>query len=393
METKWLNDRASQLKAGAIRSMFDKAAKIPDVVSLGIGEPDMETPKPICDAGAQALTEGFTHYSANAGLLEFRQAVANSELIPRTDYDPSCEILSTVGGMGGLSLCLNCIVSPGDEVIIPDPAWLNYAAQIRFAQGIPVPAKTCSANGFHLTAEAIEEAITPKTKAVLINSPCNPTGAVLALSDLEGIAEVAKKYDLLVISDEVYCTLIYDDCKHISIASLPGMKERTLVVNSFSKSFAMTGWRVGFSAGPSHLVEKMTRLQENVNACVPVVSQKAAVYALSRMDLAEEMRKIYLQRRNHIVDGLNRIHGITCSAPEGTFYVFADITALGIPSDELCYKLLEDAHVVVTPGNSFGYAGKGFVRFSFANSIPIIDESLNRIEMYLNKLFKNGEGC
>lgn len=387
METKWLNARAQALQAGAVRGMFDKAARMQDVVSLGIGEPDMVTPAPICMAGAEALELGMTHYSANAGLLSFRKAAADSAFLPRGAYDPETEIISTVGGMGGLSLCLNTIITPGDEIVIQDPSWLNYAAQIQFAGGVPVCAKTDKEHCFRLRAEDVERAITPRTKALLLNTPCNPTGAVLTQSDLEDIATLARRYDLLVLSDEVYSTLVYDDKKHISIASLSGMHERTLVVQSFSKSFAMTGWRVGFSAGPAHLIEKMTRLQENVNACVPVMAQYAGAYALTRMDLAEQMRQIYAARRKHIVEGLNRINKIHCNSPDGTFYVFADVSDTAVPVSELADRLLEEMKVVVTPGSCFGACGEGHIRLSFANSIENIDKALDRIDSYFGRTF------
>lgn len=379
----FMNQRARKLKQGAIRAMFDRAAGMEGVISLGIGEPDMPTPALICQAGMEALARGETHYTPNAGTMELRRAIAEKSYLAPLAYDPAGEIIVTSGGMGALSLLFLVILDEGDEVLIQDPQWLNHAAQVQYCGGVPVRVPTEAASGFSMRRETAEPLITDKTKAILLNSPNNPTGSVMTREALEEIAGIARERDLLVISDEVYSTLLYGGASHISIASLPGMRERTVVINSFSKSYSMTGWRVGFAAGPQEIIGKMTVLQENLVACAPAFGQWAARYALqSRCDL-EKMRGIYRRRRDLMTGGLNAIPGIRCEVPKGAFYVFPDIRALERSSEELAEVLLEGAHVAAIPGSAFGENGEGFLRMSYANSEENISEALRRIRAFL----------
>lgn len=382
----FLNDKALELTQGAIRAMFDRAKNFPEAINLGIGEPDLNTPDVIVEEGCNALRQGKTHYTANAGIIELRNKI--SGYISGNDFkvNPENEIIVTTGGMGGLALALMVTISPGDEVLIQDPQWLNYFSQVKFFGGVPVPVPVREENGFRLMVQDIEKRITGKSKILMINSPNNPTGAVLEYEDLEAIAELAKRHNLLVISDEVYSTLLYDNMKHHSIISLPDMKERTIVVNSFSKSFAMTGWRVGYAAGSKEIIDKMIRLQENLVACVATPSQYAAVKALDVLELTGEMTEIYRERRDIIIDGLNSIEGIVCIKPKGSFYVFPNIKGLGKDSVTVANELLEKAGVITVPGSAFGQQGEGYLRLSYANSMENIKLALERIEKYTKQV-------
>ena len=379
----YLNKQSMALQQGAIRAMFDKAAGMSDVINLGIGEPDMATPAAIIEAGMKALMDGHTHYTPNAGNLELREAVAEELQKQSLKYDPRTEIMITTGGMGGLSLSLMVMLEPGDEVLIQDPQWLNYFAQVKFFGGVPVPVPVKEEDGFAITAEAIEARITNKTKILMLNSPNNPTGAVLDLEELKRIAEVAKRHDLIVLSDEVYSTIVYDDTRHISIATLEGMSDRTVVINSFSKSFAMTGWRIGYAAGNQYIIDKMIRLQENVVACVNSSAQYGAIAALKRPELATEMTDLYRKRRNLVVEGLQSINGISCLKPKGSFYIFAGISAIGVDEVTFANELLEQQQAVVIPGSAFGEHGKGYVRICYANSEENLSRAIVRIQRYV----------
>lgn len=375
----FISRQAKGLQQGGIRAFFDKASQYSDVINLGIGEPDLDTPRPVMDAAYEAMLAGHTHYTANAGDMEVRQQIAAYLSEFDVTVDPAKEVIMTIGGMGAVSQCLLCTIDPGDEVLIQDPQWLNYYSQVKFAGGVPVAVPVYQENGFSLQAEEIEKHITPRTKILMINSPNNPTGAVMSQKDLEAVAEVAMRHDLLVISDEVYCELLYDGEHHRSIASIPGMKERTVIVNSFSKSFSMTGWRVGFAAGAPEVIAKMTVLQENLAACAPAFGQWAAKYALETKCQLGEMRELYQRRRDLIVDGLNDIKGIHCEKPRGAFYAFPDIRGLGLTSQQAAEKLLEEVQVVAIPGSAFGEHGEGFLRMAYANSEENIKEALRRI--------------
>lgn len=383
---KLLNERALALKQGAIRAMFDKANKMENVISMGIGEPDMHTAKPICDAAAEALYKGYTHYTPNAGLPMLRKAISEHGFAKPGLYAPE-EIIVTNGGMGGLSLLMLVLLSEGDEVLIQNPQWLNYASQIRFCGGVPVGVPADPNNGFSMSVEMIRKHYNPgKTKALIINSPNNPTGHVLARKELEQIAELARELDLLIISDEVYNTLVYDGAEVVSMAELPGMKERTIVVNSFSKSYAMTGWRVGYVAADAGIIDRMSKLQENFNSCVNAAAQCAAVYALEHKELTEDIRASLEERRKIALEGILDIPGMRCPAPKGAFYLFPDIRAFGLDSMTFCNRLLDEAGVVCIPGSAFGSCGEGYIRICYTAKKEDIIEAMARIKAFCAKL-------
>lgn len=385
---KYLSSQAQNLRQGEIRSLFNRAKSYENVISLGIGEPDFVTPSSIIGAACKGLSKGNTHYTANEGQLETRNSISAYLGSKKLDYDPIDEIIVTMGGMGALSTALLTVLNPQDEVLIQDPQWLNYRAQIQFLRGIPVPVPVHERDAFSLKASAVEKVITKNTKVLMINSPNNPTGAVICPDDLARLAELAIKHDLLVISDEVYSELVYDNFQHTSIASLPGMKERTIVINSLSKSFAMTGWRIGFAVGPKEIVSKMTVLQENLVACAPTASQEGLIYALSHLEEIEPMRKEYLTRRNMMVDLINHIPGLSCLTPSGAFYIFANISKLKISSHDYSEKLLRDFQVVVIPGSAFGENGEGFVRISYASDQQLLVEAAKRIRKFTHLLLE-----
>lgn len=378
--------RAAGLQQGGIRAFFDKAAAYPNAIQLSIGEPDLNTPTPIVEAAYSAMREGKTHYTANAGAQPLREAVARYLHGQGVQSDPNGGIVITCGGMEAVYLAIMCLVDEGDEVLIQDPQWVNYRSQVRFAGGIPVPVPVYEEDDFSLRPEQIESRVTPRTKILMLNSPNNPTGSILDEKSLRAIADVAIKHDLFVLSDEVYSELLYDGHVHRSIAALPGMRERTLVINSFSKSFAMTGWRLGFASGPSHVVKKMTVLQENVAACAPAPAQYAALEALGSMCQVEEMRVLYAKRRDTLVEGLNAIPGIVCRKPAGAFYAFPNISAVMTDDDRFATALLEKANVVTVPGSCFGEGGKGYLRIAYSNSVENIKEALCRIDAFIRSL-------
>ena len=380
-----LNKRARQLRQGAIRAMFEKATAMDNVISMGIGEPDMATPLPICEAAAAALREGQTHYTPNAGTMACRRAIAGWEKAKGRHYDPAAEIIVTPGAMGALSLLLSVIVDDGDEVLIQDPQWLNYASQIRFFGGTPVPVAAHAENHFALTAQDVEAHITERTKALMLNTPNNPTGCIMPPAQLEAIAEIAKRHDILVISDEVYDTLYYEE-KPTSISTFPGMRERTIVINSLSKSFAMTGWRIGYAAGPAEIIGKMVPAQENISACVNTAAQAAAVYALAHPELSDALRDVFRRRRTMALEALAQIPGITCHEPQGAFYIFMDIRPFGLSSYDFCDRLLEEKHVVCIPGSAFGAAGEGYVRMAYTCSEKDMTEAIRRIKEFCTSL-------
>jgi len=382
----FISQQAKGLKQGEIRALFNRAKDYKDVISLGIGEPDFITPRPIIEAAHQGLIDGKTHYTANEGDLEARKAVARYLLKYNLIYDPVKEIIITLGGMGALSSTLLALIDPGDEVLIQDPQWLNYVSQVSFIRGVPVRVPVNEEEGFSLQVGSISSRLTNKSKILIINSPNNPTGAVISEDNLAQIAELAIEKDLFVIADEVYSELVYDGQKHKSIASFPGMKERTIVVNSLSKSYAMTGWRVGLAAGPENILSKLTVLQENLVACAPAVSQTALVYAFEHPEEIETMRKEYEERRNLIFQLINRIDGLSCIKPQGAFYVFANIKDLKISSIDFSETLLQKYHVVVVPGSSFGQNGEGYIRISYATSKELLIEAAERIKDFVSSL-------
>jgi len=383
------NEKAKKLKQGAIRAMFDRAATMTDVISMGIGEPDMPTPELVCRAGAEALQQGLTHYTPNAGTMQLRRAIAERASVAPVGYDPAQEIIITNGGMGALSLLFLVILNDGDEILIQDPQWLNYVAQVQYCGGVPVRVPTKAEDRFAMQPDVIESLITPRTKAIMVNSPNNPTGEVYSDEQLAAIAAIAEKHDLLVISDEVYNTLLYTGAKFRSIAELPGMKARTVVVNSFSKSYAMTGWRIGFLAAAPQLVKPMLKIHQYVIMCTSTMSQAAATEALvSNLDNNFEdiakMRNSYNMRRRYIHKSLNDM-GLACFEPRGAFYVFPCIRSSGLSSEEFATSLLHSKKIAVVPGNAFGESGEGYVRCSYAASMDDIREAMKRIAEFLKE--------
>ena len=383
----WINEKAKTLRQGAIRAMFDKASTMDNVISMGIGEPDMATPELVCRAGNEALEKGITHYTPNAGTPALRRAIAEKSNLKGVGYDPTTEIIFTNGGMGALSLLFLVLLNPGDEVLIQDPQWLNYVAQVRYCGGEAVRVPTDLEHNFTMQPEAIEQRITPRTKALMINSPNNPTGSVMSRADMEQIAAIAKKHDLLIIADEVYNTLLYGTEPYLSIAELPGMKDRCVVINSFSKSYAMTGWRIGYLAGPAEIVDRMTKCQENFNACANAIGQYAAVAALDHPELCTQLRDIFARRRATLLEGLAAIPGMNSNDPTGAFYVFADIRAFGMSSEDFCNRLLDEERVVCIPGSAFGACGEGFVRIAYTCSDADLTEAIARIRRFCAKYY------
>lgn len=382
----WINEKAKTLRQGAIRAMFDKASTMDNVISMGIGEPDMATPELVCRAGNEALEKGITHYTPNAGTPALRRAIAEKSNLKGVGYDPTTEIIITNGGMGALSLLFLVLLNPGDEVLIQDPQWLNYVAQVRYCGGEAVRVPTDLEHNFTMQPEAIEQRITPRTKALMINSPNNPTGSVMSRADMEQIAAIAKKHDLLIIADEVYNTLLYGTEPYLSIAELPGMKDRCVVINSFSKSYAMTGWRIGYMLCPVKLMDPIMRLSFYNIACPTTFIQSAGIAALegdegpSKAMLAE-----YRRRRDFMVEALNAMPGCRCRKPDGAFYIFVNIDGTGMDSDGFCRTMIDEAGVSMTPGHVFGTMGDGFVRVSYANSMENLQRSVILMREVLEK--------
>ena len=378
---------AAAMRPSGIRKFFDLAAEMKDCISLGVGEPDFKTPWRIRDAGIQTLQKGRTTYTANAGMKELRQEIAaymNRRFGLR--YNPEGEVLVTVGGSEAIDMCIRSLVAPGDEVIIPEPCFVCYQPITTLTGGVPVPVELRAEDDFRLTAEALRRAITPKTKLLVLPFPSNPTGAVMERSDLEAIAQVLEGTNIMVLSDEIYAELNYGPNRHVSIASLPGMAERTVVVNGFSKAFAMTGWRLGYACGPKPVLQVMTKLHQNCIMCAPTVSQHAAVVAMRECDEEiEQMRQEYDMRRRFLVKRLNQM-GLQCFEPKGAFYVFPSIRSTGMRSEEFCEKLLYAKQVAVVPGTAFGQCGEGFVRISYAYSVKHLEQALDRIEAFLEEL-------
>ena len=380
---KYLSPVANGLKPSGIRRFFDIAAEMDHVISLGVGEPDFKTPWAIRQEAIHTLEQGKTWYTANAGLAQLRQEIARylKDAIG-VEYHPKDQILVSVGGSEAIDLCIRALVQPGDEVLVPQPSFVCYDPIVRLAGGAPVAIETKVENQFRLTPEELEEKITPKTKLLVLPYPNNPTGAVMKREHLEAIAPVLQRHDLLVLSDEIYSELTYSG-KHVSIASLPGMAQRTVVINGFSKSFAMTGWRLGFAAGPAPIVQLMVKIHQYAIMSAPTMSQYAAVEALkSCMSSVADMREEYNLRRRYVVDALNKM-GLSCFEPEGAFYVFPSIRSTGLSSEEFCEKLLEQERVAVVPGNAFGDSGEGHVRISYSYSINYLKEALKRIQRFV----------
>ena len=381
-----LNEKARAISLGAIREMFDKASKMENVISMGIGEPNQDTHLDICRACANALMEGKTHYAPNAGIYELRKALSKNGFIAKNFFDPDTEIMVTNGGMGAFALVMQCILAIGDEVLIQDPQYLNFKQTVNYCGGIAVPVPTTFESGFCMQAEDIRKKyVKGKTKMLIINSPNNPTGEVIPKDKLAEIAKVACELDLLVISDEVYGSLIYDDAEQCSIVTFPGMKERTIVVGSFSKGYAMTGWRVGYLAGPAGIISKMVKVQEYFNSCINTAAQWGAAFALDHPEFAEEVRQSFAERRKIILQGFENLQGIKTNHPKGAFYLFPDISSFGMDSTTFCNKLLDEAKVVCTPGSAFGECGEGFMRVSYTAEKDKILQAIERIHIFCKK--------
>lgn len=379
---------AKAMRPSGIRKFFDLAADMPHCISLGVGEPDFKTPWSVRDAGIRSLELGRTKYTANSGLKELRGEICNY-LQRRFDLHYKEEnILVTVGGSEAIDLTIRAVVQPGDEVIIPEPCFVCYEPITQLTGGVPVHIATRAEDQFRLTADQLRAAITPRTKLLIFPYPNNPTGAVMSAAEMEEIAAVLRETNVLVLSDEIYSELTYGLDRHVSIASLPGMAERTIVVNGFSKSYAMTGWRIGYLVAPEPgYIKKMAQLQEGVASCVSTFTQAAAVEALKSTACVDQMVADYTRRRDILVDGLNAIPGITCKKSAGSFYAFPNIKAFGKTSQAFAEELLENAGVVTVPGSAFGDMGEGYLRLVFANSDENLKEAVRRIADYVARAY------
>jgi aminotransferase len=380
---RYLSHTAKELQPSGIRKFFDLAASMEGVISLGVGEPDFVTPWSIREAAILSFEQGFTSYTANPGLLELRQEIT-SYLGSRfgVDYDPTNQIIVTIGASQAIDLAFRATLNQGDEVLIVEPAFVSYAPLVSIAGGNPVAVATSPENGFNVTADQIESAITNKTKAILLCSPNNPTGSTLTKDELIEIAKVIQKHDLLVVSDEIYAELTYDE-SFTSFASIEGMYERTILINGFSKGFAMTGWRLGFLAAPKEFVEVMLKIFQYTTMCAPNMLQHGAIEALrNTYHEVESMRNSYRRRRNYVVQALNQM-GLDCHTPGGAFYVFPSIRATGLTSEQFAEELLMQEKVAVVPGHVFGDSGEGYIRCSYASSMSQLQEALKRIKRFI----------
>jgi len=379
---------AQEIQGSTIRKMFNMASNMTDTVSFALGEPDFTTSRNIIDAACKAYQEGLTHYTLNAGILPLRQAIAKKlKRKNNVDIDPETEIMITAGGMEALMLVMMVALNPGDEVIVSDPFWTNHPSQVLMCGATPRFVKVYEEDGFVYNPDNVRKAINKNTKAILINSPANPTGGVAGREILEELARIAIEHDLLVITDEVYQHLIYDDEEFVSIASFPGMKERSVIIDSFSKAYAMTGWRIGYAAGCKEILKNMIKLHENVVSCINTSSQYGAIEAIEGpQDHLKFMLDKYSIRRKLIVEGINSIEKLSCIKPKGAFYAFPNITKTGLSSEEFAVELLKKTGVVTVPGSGFGEAGEGFIRISYATSEENIKEGLKRIKSFVEGL-------
>lgn len=386
---KLLNKTVAEIPPSGIRKFFDLAATMDDVISLGVGEPDFNTPWAIREAGIYSLERGRTFYTANAGLAELREEICRyTQRKYGISYNPNGETLVTVGGSEAIDLMIRSVVNPGDEVIIPEPSFVCYKPITRLAGGVPVVIETLEKDEFRLTPEQLRAAITPKTKVLILPFPNNPTGGVMKREDFEAIAEVLRGTDILVLSDEIYSELRYDDAPPVTFSAIDGMKERTILVNGFSKAFAMTGWRLGYALGPEKIIKQMIKVHQYGIMSSPTTSQFAAIEALRSCDNdVEEMRREYNYRRRYIVDGFRKM-GLSCFEPLGAFYVFPCIKRTGMTSEEFCNHLLNEERVACVPGNAFGSSGEGYIRCSYAYSIDNLEKALERIGRFVEKYIK-----
>lgn len=383
---KLISKKCKKLKPSGIRKFFDIASTMDNVISLGVGEPDFHTPWAVRQTAISTLEKGKTVYTANSGLMELRKTICG--YIKRkigVEYEPEKELIVTVGGSEGIDLGIRALIDPGDEVLIVEPCFVCYAPIVELTGGVAVPIETTAETGFKLTAEALKSKITDKTKLLILPFPNNPTGAVMTREDLAPIAEIIKGTDILVLSDEIYSEMTYEG-KHFSITQFEGMQERTLLVNGFSKAFAMTGWRLGYVAGPAPIIKQMLKIHQYAIMCAPTVSQYAAITAMTSCDgEVEKMVNEYNIRRRWLVNALNDI-GLTCFDPKGAFYVFPSIKSTGLSSQEFCEQLLYKHNVAVVPGDAFGASGEGYIRISYAYSLKHLMEAVERISEFLDEL-------
>ena len=381
-----LSRRIREIPPSGIRKYFDIMAEMDDAISLGVGEPDFQTPWHIRDAGIYSLEKGFTKYTPNAGLSDLRRAICR--YLKRRfdlDYQPIGQTLVTVGGSEGLDLAFRCLLEPGDEVIIPTPSFVCYGPLVSMIHGVPVYVETKVENEFRLTPEELKAAITPRTKVLVLPFPNNPTGGIMHREDLEALAEVLRGTDIMVVSDEIYAELTYGQ-HHVSMANIPDMYDRTIVINGFSKAYSMTGWRMGYVCGPKEIIGAMTKLHQYGIMSAPTTSQYAAIEAMEHGDRdIETMKQEYDGRRRFLVEGFRKL-GLDCFEPRGAFYVFPCIRSTGLTSEEFCDKFLAQEHVAVIPGNAFGPGGEGFVRACYAASMKNLTEALSRLERFLSTL-------
>lgn len=382
-----LSDKITTIKPSGIRKFFDLVSEMKDAISLGVGEPDFDTPWRIREEGIYTLEKGKTYYTSNSGLMDLRIEI--SRYLERRfglNYDAEKEIIVTVGGSEGIDLAFRAMLNPGDEVIIPEPCYVSYVPCVTLADGVPVTVNLKEENDFKLTKEQLLSAITPRTKILVLAFPNNPTGAVMTKEELEEIAEVVKEKDIFVVSDEIYAELSYGNTRHCSIASIDGMKERTIVINGFSKAYAMTGWRLGYACGPEVIIKQMLKIHQFAIMCAPTNSQYAAVEALRECDDAvEEMRNEYDRRRRFMLSKLRGM-GLKVFEPYGAFYIFPNIAEFGLTSDEFATRFLTEERVAVVPGTAFGDCGEGFLRMSYASSLSNLKTAMERLEKFIDRL-------
>lgn len=383
MHKEWIAPRVREIAPSGIRAFFDLSAGNQDIISLGVGEPDFVTPEHVREACIRALNQGETAYTPNSGLLALREEIASYlHTSFSLNYEPTSEVMVTVGSSEAVDLALRAFITTGDEIIIPSPSYIAYSPITHLNGGVTVEVESSAEQGFKLTAEALRKVITPRSKLLMVNFPTNPTGAVMSYEDWLPIAEIVKEHNLLVISDEIYAELTYDS-QHVSIASLPGMKERTIVISGFSKAFAMTGWRVGYACGEQELIVPMLKIHQYTAMCAPVLGQIAAIESLRNgMQHKEYMKQCFDERRKLLVSGF-RSMGMPCHEPEGAFYAFPSIAHTGLTSEDFALQLLNEAGVAAVPGHVFGAGGEGYIRCSYAASLQKLTEALERIEDFM----------
>ncbi|MBP3621771.1 MAG: aminotransferase class I/II-fold pyridoxal phosphate-dependent enzyme [Lachnospiraceae bacterium] len=385
-----LSKTISEIKPSGIRKFFDIVSEMPNAISLGVGEPDFDTPWHIREEGIYSLEKGKTFYTSNSGLIELREEICKwYKRKYNVDYDYKKEALITVGGSEGIDLALRAMLDPGDEVIIPEPCYVSYLPCVQLAGGVPVTIPLKNENQFRLTPQELLDAITDKTKILILAFPGNPTGAIMTKEDLEPIAKICKEKDIIVISDEIYSELTYGDAGHFTIGSLPDMKERTIIINGFSKAYAMTGWRLGYALAPQLIAEQMTKIHQFAIMCAPTTSQYAAISAIKEGDKdIERMKASYDQRRHFLMRTFEEM-GLPCFEPLGAFYMFPCIKEFGMTSDEFATRLLQEEELAVVPGTAFGDCGEGFIRISYAYSIDELKEAMKRLNNFISRLRNN----